>query len=221
MTEHKKPSGVIGPTRVIVGRAAIEPCRISFPKEKRDIEMLFARRFELLIREHSLVGYRLKSRIIQNEENDFDFTLETESGARYLELMEYAPVKSSGITYGSAPSWQSTRKMAEALIAQVIAKAGHYSRAVPTPITLLAYVTDFKFSLDQAQIVFVAYHLHKHKLPFEYVFYLRPVDEHDSQVAKLYPHPPSCFASFDPDALPYEQVLSADLSKFHFESEEE
>jgi hypothetical protein len=103
--ERKKPTGELGVTRIrFSGEVTFTP--VVFPTTKREIEQfildaaLKAGRLRIEFGPKKIAYepraidlrslYGLSGAPVQNEENHFDFTLPTDAGPTYLDLMEIA-----------------------------------------------------------------------------------------------------------------------------------
>ena len=92
-----KPTGNIGVVALSPEGASFQ--RIEFPRTKDEIEEFIVKAFvgNSAGMPLQIVGFS------QNVENDFDFTINTSEGTKYLELMEVAPLENLRGSYAQAP----------------------------------------------------------------------------------------------------------------------
>jgi len=186
----KKPTGEVGPTRFLRSEEGgdISWNTVSFPHSKDEIEFLMARMFhDALIREGVRdFTYR------QNEENDFDFTLEFAHGSSYLELCEifYRDVEGSN---AGQPPYKSRRTAikdfayAMQIAAAVYTKSNRYRQEGKTPIDLLLYVTHWRFSPSELTVRLVQHFLLSAPPIFDHVFFIKPVSDSEGDPRVLFP----------------------------------
>jgi hypothetical protein len=199
MTERgkKKPTGEIGHVHVRGRNVTFVP--VSFPTTKPEIERFIldaalaerhwkpgmkkptGKAFEL--RAH----YGLKGEPIQNAESHFDFTLPTESGQTYLDLMEVALLREVGGSFAKATSRYCLGDRADALWAEVSRKSEGYGTGPSSGVHLLLYSTDYRFDLGQGVSALLIHMLHARTHCFRSVVYCVPNPDFTASVRLLHP----------------------------------
>jgi hypothetical protein len=100
-----------------------------------------------------LYGFRAGNQNV--DENHFDFTLETEGGEEYLDLMEAAPLQKFGGSYANVPLSRNQGEVADEVYEEIRAKSRHYGLPQRIPVHLLVYSADRRcdLSVDTAKLV--------------------------------------------------------------------
>src|SRR6266849_5170275 len=96
----RKPTGKIGHLSLDPTALTADFVTVNFPSRKTEIEQYVLDCAITTARKTNHNFYRLTGAPLRNAEQDFDFSLPTESGTEYLDLMEMKP--SSG-PYQTAP----------------------------------------------------------------------------------------------------------------------
>lgn len=188
-----KPTGVTGPVRISQEGASFRP--VVFPKTKEEIEHFIVQGFVSNFCKEALSILSFE----QNEQNDFDFTLQTNLGQKYLELMEIAPLEKIRGSYADAPSSYNAYEFAQTILAKILSKSSRYTGLKTPPVMLLLYVTDWAFTLSETVNALLQYWLIKNKHAFQCVFAFKPRSENSGTVSILFPTPPDFWAGFDPE----------------------
>src|SRR5689334_10540256 len=136
--DHKKPTGTTWSH--ISGQQEISTH--GFPPSKAEIEQRIVNLMMKITREEKLNPYNLVADPIQNEEDNFDFTLPTSSGHHFLDLMEIAPLDVMGCSYDSAPSSYVAGELSDLILGKILAKSKNYGSSPKAQIHLLLYATD-------------------------------------------------------------------------------
>jgi hypothetical protein len=142
-----------------------------------------------------LTPYRLAGLPVRNEENDLDFTLPTDSGDEYLDLMEIAVLPKGARGYKDAARGYHTDTRAREVFEMVKKKTRRYGR--PRSKThLLLYITDRHFELvpDVAERVTLALARKPHG--FATVCYFAPDDDVTGLFLQLYPAEPGAVEDY-------------------------
>ncbi len=109
-----KPTGEIGHVSVDPHSRDSDFVKVKFPTTKGEIEQYILDSAIDNVRQAGHNLYRLTSAAIQNVERDFDFTLPTDRGLQYLDLMEIKPPPGK---YSDAPGSYWVWDFAEAVYA--------------------------------------------------------------------------------------------------------
>jgi hypothetical protein len=140
----RKPSGITGPIKVEVrpNGAEVEFQAIDFPKTKEKIEDFIVKSFLNAAQQQNILQIPSFS-VRQNELDDFDFTIETLSGNKYLELMEIAPLEHLKASYDKAPSSYKSYDFAKYILKKINDKSNRYAASIEYGLLLLIYVKDY------------------------------------------------------------------------------
>jgi hypothetical protein len=188
----------------------------TLPERKEEIERLVARKFAAYRSpDRRLFSFQMLSEPTQNPVDDFDFTLATTSGPKYLELMEghfsdigeYLPTGQ----YAYEPS-----RVAERLFANMKKKSDRYRRTTQLGIVLLTYSTHWQFALSNAAVWLLAHQLHKDRLEFESVYHMCLADLDVVDVTLLFPTNVD-FGAFDPEKYRENRDILLDPGGFTIE----
>jgi hypothetical protein len=191
-SDRKKPTGKMGSLRVQMGPGQGKQTffRAVFPTTKREIEAavpataLAAPANQFAIGSH----YGLVGKPVQNDENDFDFTLPTDTGQTYLDLMEIAPLEEVRGSYEHAGQMVWVGKRADWIAAKVFEKSGDYGRGPASGVHLLLYTTDFRFDAMGYVCDLLVHLLHGRAHCFGSVAYCSPLPS-DVHTRLLFPLP--------------------------------
>lgn len=187
---HKKPRGVPYHLSVTVG-AGKPPQEmlqndLHLPHDKGGIERVIATQFAADARNCDLPA-KIIAQPVQNDENDIDFSIETNLGSMGLELVEYAPVGKLGFA-GPKPTEFSpierAREVTE-LIAKKSEKYRHYQKHAH--LMLLIYVTDNAWALDHFTLQAVQFLARTANTSFHFITYFKPMVNTPGIVYRLYP----------------------------------
>jgi len=171
--------------------------RLHFPTTKDEIEDFIVAAFGS---ENLPGGLTINSRH-QNRENDLDFTIKTNSGKKFLELMEIAPLENLRGSYENAPESYKPFDFAQYIHAKVMRKSDHYSSPKKPKIVLLLYVTDWTFTLSESVVCLLQYWFCKWPHCFEWIFAYHPIDQNNGIRHLIYPTPVSYWTTFNPEDL--------------------
>jgi hypothetical protein len=172
---------------------SVEFLPIEFPRTKEAVEQFIVGAFARgPVR--SWIGL---SAFSQNAENDFDFTVETREGSKYLELMEVAPLENLRGSYDKAPNTYRPYDFSRYILAKISKKSTRYVVSERKSLILLLYTTDWAFSLHNTGLALLQYWLSKAEHGFSEVFLYEPLNQTAGLSHWLYPTPASHWASFD------------------------
>ena len=197
----KKPTGKSGSFRFGIkdsGEASGEFRKIGFPDEKDDIEEVIVSRFIMSAKE-KFKEFFFISQPRKNELDDFDFTVKTQKGEAYLELMEIAPLDLYKAGYEKAPKTYDRCELAEYVVSKVVGKSENYPNNLKRELFLLLYVTDFKFSFSDTTIQLLRYFITLQPVKFDVIFLYTPLDNKDGVVNWIHPMDKEEFNGFDPE----------------------
>jgi hypothetical protein len=195
MKRPRKPTGQDGVVRL--GAYDTEYRSRTLPDVKEDIELLVARKFAAFRSSRRMFAFEMLGEPVQNPTDDFDFTLNTTLGPKYLELMEchFAGVGSY------LPSGQYSYEpftVAECLSASVKKKSERYRGATDRGIVLLTYTTHWEFALSNAVFWLVAHRMHRDPVVFESIYHIMLSDLEVTDVTLLFPANVD-YSQFDPE----------------------
>jgi len=208
MSKGKKPVGNVGFFR-LTGDGKGVPIDQSLPEQKGAIEL---RMVEMFLRSHPPNSKAIFSNPRQNKESDFDFTVSTDHGDAFLELMEIAPLDGSGGSFDNVPASHNAQALAAAITKNILKKSRRYR--VKRDLFLLIYLTHWAFALGRATIQFLRYNLRKQKHVFRAVFYLAPLDDETGYFEWLFPVPPRYLLNFRPEEHKEAVVTNFDYRKW-------
>jgi hypothetical protein len=205
-----KPTGINGPLKIGVdadGMGAIEFEQVNFPSEKSDIERMVASAFVRCIGQMAGPGGETLqiTDLVQNPEDDFDFTVTMPDGPAYLELMEAAPLHGP---YKKAPAHYKPYDYASQVLAQIGEKAANYPSAGVRKIYLLVYITHWAFILSESTVNCLRHWLASLPSPFAGVFLYMPITATEGISQWLLPAPLP--AGFHPNQVINKVVTNGD-----------
>lgn len=183
---HRKPRGQLG--YLAIGYGSQEFQIMSLPESKDEIEQW---KLNAALRAAGRGGvnpYKLIEGPCRNPEAHFDFTLPTESGTEYLDLMEIIVTSGRASRRGheAGPLAYDAHEMAEAIFQMVAAKSRHYGRP-RKPVHLLLYPTDWRFRLVEPVAQLLALFLFRRHHAFQSVSYFAPDSPEEGEFRILYP----------------------------------
>jgi hypothetical protein len=181
----KKPTGNIGPFSATSTPNGVTGAwkKIEFPKDKESIEKLVVEMWASATRSAGATIYE----IIQNRQNDFDFTLVLPGGTVSMDLVEFIYRDGQGKPYDGDQIEIKSFDYAEQLVATVMGKSAHYGKVGAQPIHLLVYITHWRFWSNEVAIRLAQYFLSEIPPIFENVFFIEPFDAKEGNARVLYP----------------------------------
>jgi hypothetical protein len=195
--DHKKPTGEIGAVSFGPTSEAVTFSPIPFPTRKEDIERFIAMPFAMNASIKGWFPFKLLAPPEQNSTDDLDFTLHTDAGPKYLELMEIH-LADIGLNIPSGQFVYEPYAVAERILGHIQNKSNRYQGATSRGIILLTYVTHWQFCLDNVVYWLLAYWMRERPLIFEQVFHLDLLDETAFESYPLYPSDKD-FSGFEPE----------------------
>ncbi len=209
---HRKPTGKLGSLVIGVGRTA-EFQAVQFPETKPPIERQI---FEAALKASESVSpnfwefYGLTAAPVQDDENGFDYILETKTGRQYLDLAEAAPLAKLGGTYDALGLSYLNGERADLVYEVIAGKVAKYGVNPGSPLHLLLYTTDFRLSLDPGVLDLVRYRASRQPHGFRSIVYFE--QPRDLQV--IYPRPLGDFDEFDEPSSRQMRTVLADFPNF-------
>lgn len=219
MTQHPKPIGETGVIRVVVspktGGGNASYIKNVFPKTKRDQEQHVLEAFVLSMKN---AGANIHNYHLNESEDDFDCTLNVGNKEKiYLELKELVIPTEKGSPYQQSNQLRDAGEIADWILNSVVLKYNRkYGNRKPsdTPLHLLLYTTDWKFTVSDNVIALVQYYLHQRKTVFENIFLLQFLDQDNVERCILYPTPAHDWVNFDASQYRESKYLNIDPNKW-------
>ena len=144
----RKPTGSDGVISMTPQDARYLPRTL--PERKEEIESLVAKKFAAYrSATRRLFAFEVLGEPKQNPVDDFDFTLSTTSGPKYLELME-AHFSDIGETLPTGQYLYEPYRVAARLFENMKKKSDRYRGATHQGIVLLTYSTHWQFALSNS-----------------------------------------------------------------------
>jgi hypothetical protein len=143
---HKKPVGRSGANHIAFTGPGAKFCSESFELtgDKARDEVTIVRAF-LMQGEQVGLPKIDSAHVVQNAENDWDFTLKAPGGDIILELVEIAPKSLMSRGYQGAPPEHDVWPYCEAVFANIHAKSNKYQVPKGKSLELLVYVSHWTF----------------------------------------------------------------------------
>lgn len=142
------------------------------------------------------------SRPIRDPANSFDFTIPTESGDQYLDLLEVAPPSYLDGSHDKGPGPYYQGELADRVWSEIQRKALKYGppRAA---IHLLIFPTDWRLHVSDGTLQLIAVFLAKRRHPFSTVVYYAPDDAGWGDLRVVHPirAKPDDIVTFDEGAV--------------------
>ncbi|MCH8081313.1 MAG: hypothetical protein IID52_02875 [Proteobacteria bacterium] len=214
---NRKPTGKIGPITINLEDKTAEFQPLQFPKGKAKIEEFIFKFFIKGLGKAGRTFYKIVSYPTQNQENDFDFTLETEFGDEYLDLMEVAPLEKIGGSYEAASSSYNHGEMADWVWSKLISKSKKYGSASTPHIHLLLYSTDWRFRLSEGVIRLLAFWAITREHCFKTIIYFVPDDATHDEAKIISPCDHDLFKGYDEEAARSRKSLIGNPEKIRQE----
>lgn len=205
MSKPRKPTGRI--QRAVVTPRSFDVQRIEFPKTKEEVEKFIA---EAYLECTKAAGIPV-THCVQNDTDDFDFNATIEGRDGYLELTEIAPLGPGG--YESAGQSYDVVPFATTIADQVEKKAAKYAGVSESPIVLLLYVTDWRFSVVDQVFEHLQYLMRDGKHGFSRIDLVTPCVRGSAEVKVIYPSERNDWSGYDPKVHDATGICFADVSK--------
>jgi len=208
---HKKPTGDIGSVILLgaEGPSKVEPFK--FPDTKDEIEKKIAQLFLKLVEKSEIVDLHGMT-LVQNQENDLDFTLAAEERKFLLELTEITPPGTMKGGYENLPFSHNIGEQAQKIIDLISVKAAKYD-SLPEGIILLTYISDQRSLPSTSSEKIVRQYLNSTNKVFSFVFLLFPLMEDDGPLITLFPNDSEPLSDEDLEALKITTVHNLKLDK--------
>jgi hypothetical protein len=145
---------------------------VPFPSKKEEIEKLVAHQWlaEAQKTDQSIRGY------MQNEQDNFDLTVSTDSGDVSMDLVEFVYRDQQGCPYEGQNLAIAFSDFASQIRDTVKKKSDHYGKASGRPIYLLVYVTHWRFVPAHPDLIALAqYFIATNPTIMEKVYFLAPM----------------------------------------------
>ncbi len=205
-------------TRVTIGPVkfsgeGIEFQKIDFPRNKEEVEAFIVRSF---LNSGGMLPLTING-FSQNEQSDFDFSIDTSEGKKYLELMEIAPLENLRGSYQSAPPKYRPFDFAEYIFKKMMMKSDKYQGVISSNICLLVYITDWAFTISEKVVTLLQYWTANKTHSFQYVFCYSPIDQSTGDARLLYPTHFECWSDFDPEIFRGFEVINFSPLRWQFD----
>ena len=206
--EVKKPTGLTGLTWLSFETASADFRRLQFPSAKDEVETLVAQDFIAAANQQSILNYSVTS-YEKNPTDDYDFTLDTSAGRRYLELLEVAPESLMKSGYQEAPGTYRTKELAQALLGSIESKSRKYDSVTAAHTLLLLYETQWTFAGDEVALLSLQHGTYRMAPKFEEIYWYHPISPGDGIIEFVYPTPSDYWQTFDPEC--YREIVTTAL----------
>jgi hypothetical protein len=185
----RKPQGRTGP--VSVSSQGCEWQVIPFPPTKADRELvvanMFVAGFNGYVANQSEPSLAPFAEVVQNEENDLDFTLVTSQGPMRMDLAEFAPLREHGPRFENAPLQLHPTQKVPLALELILSKSAHQGGR---DRLLVLYNTEQAFWLDPVSIEKLRRKLSSAPPNFERVYFVSPHNLTEGSVSEIYPGKP-------------------------------
>lgn len=179
---NRKPTGKLGFIRAGVSGATYN--QIVFPESKDDIEKFIADRF--VFNSNNKNSFLKVTECVKNIENDYDFSLKTTIGNKYMDLMEIAPKELMKNGYKDISTHYDDLELGKKIWEKVNDKSKHYGKNTKD-LFLLIYPTDFRFNLSELVVQYLKFLSNKNNHCFEMIFYFSLLDSNEGIPRLIYP----------------------------------
>lgn len=198
--KSKKPVGENGLIKLYVTegiKTSKDFIKVKLPENKADIEKFFATKFLKVIKIKKWFKRYENADISPNQENDLDFVLKTDEGEYHLELMEIAPLDYFKTDFKNAPNLYYDYNFAKYVFEKITSKSNKYKSIKDRPLSLLLYITDWKFLLSNTVISLLQYWLVSSNHSFTEIYYITYIDDDSNELFIIYPTEKEYFKNFD------------------------
>ena len=197
----RKPTGLTGP--VHISFEGTQPTAtflpLDFPTSKAEVESLIAETFLSVASRQSVLPFAV-IQITKNPTDDYDFTLNTSTGQRHLELLEVAPREHMSSGHQQAPSSYNPYDFAQAILQEILTKSSRYDTATVSRTVLLLYETHWTFAPSVEALGLLQYFTLRQAPRFERIYWYHPIGRDDGIVEFVYPTPAEHWKGFDPES---------------------
>lgn len=190
----KKPTGHHGPIRLGIDGPLYK--QVILPQRKEEIELHFCQEF---LKWAAKLGWLRADidAIVPNPTDDLDFTIDTDKGRFYIELLEIAPLAGP---YSADKGQYDQYDRILWIRDRIMEKSNKYKGATRTPIILLTYVTHWGFFVLPDTLAALRVLIEKEITCFHSVFNLEHANQQNVQVECIYPAPPNA-TRVEPETL--------------------
>ena len=181
---HKKPTGQIGHSDFIhkPNYRSIIWNLIIHPDTKSEIERVYCEKFV----QKTFDSLHVIA-VIQNQENDFDFTLKTKNGSVYLDLAEIVLANLKGDPYKSDQIEINIGEYVESSLSIIRNKSNLYKTRSTTEKFLLLYITHWRFRPSKDTICLIKHDIKQMDQCFSKIFLYLPIGTDEGEVEMLFP----------------------------------
>jgi hypothetical protein len=194
---------------------------LKLPTSKEEIENWVLSRALRAADAAGLRPYALAGTPIRNAENDLDFTLPTEAGEDFLDLMEIVILPKGARGHRDGATGYDVENRTMEVFGLVKKKTRRYGR--PRSRThLLLYITDRRFELVPAVVERLALVLSRKPHGFSSVCYFAPDTEEEGLFIQLYPMSANAVGLYEKQDWERKQstkrtwIMRADLARATF-----
>jgi hypothetical protein len=213
-TPPRKPTGRDGVISMSATDARYLPRTL--PERKEEIELLVARKFaSYRSPDRRINAFEVLGEPTQNPTDDFDFTLQTSSGPKYLELME-AHFSDIGEAFPTGQYEYEPYRVAERLFENMKKKSDRYQSVKHQGIVLLTYSTYWQFALSNAVHWLLAHRLQTNRLIFESIYHMSLGDLNAVDLQLMFPTNVN-FTTFDAEKYRENRDILFDPGAFKIE----
>ena len=184
---HKKPVGKLNPKLITNGKVIDAPNRFIFPETKSEIEKKVASTFLSLISKSDNLEYNTDFNLIENQENNIDFYVET-GKSFYLELTEITPPGKMKGGYDKLPYEHIVGEHLDKVLNLILKKSDKYA-GMKTDVNLLIYITDDRSLPSPTMEKLLKFMLNKSDHKFNKIHAFYPILENDGPIIQFYPNP--------------------------------
>jgi hypothetical protein len=205
MPQPKKPTGMI--QRAIFKPSSLTVQKITFPDTKEGIELLIANSYSNCANTAGVSVDIVK----QNDTSDLDFNANFEGKEVYLELTEIALLGRGG--YKSASTSYEILPFAVKVAEQIRKKAEKYMGVTKTPIILLLYSTDWRFSVVSQALEYLQFMMHDGRHGLARIELISFSGDGTACLDSIYPPHRKEWSDYDATHIVNKGVVFADVSK--------
>ncbi len=205
MPKPTKPTGTI--QWATITPTSVDVQNFDFPREKEEIEMLFAQKYVDRVKE---VGIEV-SIDKQNETNDLDFNVTLSGRQAYLELTEIAPLGVGG--FKAAGESYEILSFAVSIAEQIEAKSMQCAAATEKQKLLLLYTTDWRFAVVPNALEHLQFLMHSGNHGFLRIDIIEIRADGSADLRFIYPAERQSWSEYDPKTHDGKHIVFADVSK--------
>jgi hypothetical protein len=209
-----KPTGSLGHIEIDPEGKASQFVPLTFPRTKEEVEQFVLDKVLTLSNGAATKFYHLTGSPVRNVENHFDFSLPTDSGIQFLDLMEVKPTRG---THESAPGSYWVWGFAEAVYGELLKKSAKYGVGRSDRIHLLLYNTDWRQVPDRGVLQLLMLWLAHGSHCFRTVLNCSIYGGGDAELFRLFPSKPEERRKIDVAGLKKAALMGPDYSRVHLE----